>query len=57
MRSTGLQLPRVSAVLNSYRDASSPESDSGCYWDPYLLQRDGFYGIYDASAEAALDAA
>ncbi len=50
MRSTGLQLPRVSAVLNLYScDASSPESDSGCYWDPYLLQRDGFYEIYDAS--------
>ncbi len=50
LRSTGLQLPRVSAVLNLYScDASAPESDDGCYWDPYLLQRDGFYEIYDAS--------
>ncbi len=50
MLSIGVQLPRVTAVLNLYScDASAPESDGGCYWDPYLLQRDGFYEVYDAS--------
>ncbi len=49
-RSIGFQLPRVSAVLNLYTcDASAPETQSGCYWDPYLLERDGFYEIHDIS--------
>ena len=45
-RSIGLDLPRVSAVLNLYNcDAATPETQAGCYWDPYLLQREGFYEI------------
>ncbi|MCB9160084.1 MAG: hypothetical protein H6644_09525 [Caldilineaceae bacterium] len=45
-RSIGLDLPRVSAVLNLFNcDATTPETQAGCYWDPYLLQREGFYEI------------
>jgi hypothetical protein len=45
-RSTGLDLPRASAVLNLFNcDAGTPETQEGCYWDPYLLQRDAFYEI------------
>ena len=46
LRSIGLDLPRVSAVLNLFNcDAATPETQEGCYWDPYLLARDGFYEI------------
>lgn len=46
LRSIGLNLPRVTAVLNLYNcDAATPESTDGCFWDPYLLDRDGFYEI------------
>lgn len=45
-RSIGLELPRVTAVLNLYNcDAQTPESTEGCFWDPYLLDRDGFYEV------------
>lgn len=45
-RSTGLDLPRASAVLNLFNcDADTPETQEGCYWDPYLLQRDAFYEV------------
>ncbi|MCB0065287.1 MAG: hypothetical protein KDE19_24350, partial [Caldilineaceae bacterium] len=43
-------LPRVTAVLNLYNcDAQTPETTEGCFWDPYLLDRDGFYEIVEGS--------
>ncbi|MEZ4622181.1 MAG: hypothetical protein R2867_42660 [Caldilineaceae bacterium] len=45
-RALGLDLPRVTAVLNLFNcDANTPETTEGCFWDPYLLDRDGFYEI------------
>jgi len=46
LRSVGLTLPRVTAVLNLFNcDANLPETQEGCFWDPYLLDREGFYEI------------
>lgn len=46
LRSQGLALPRETGVLNLFNcDARTPETQDGCYWDPYLLNRDGFYEI------------
>jgi len=46
MRSVGVVLPRVTAVLNLFNcDADTPETTDGCFWDPYLLDRDGFYEV------------
>ncbi|MBX3009874.1 MAG: SH3 domain-containing protein [Caldilineaceae bacterium] len=46
LRSIGLTLPRVTAVLNLFNcDANLPETQAGCFWDPYLLNRDSFYEI------------
>ena len=46
LRSIGVTLPRVTAVLNLFNcDANTPETTDGCFWDPYLLDRDGFYEI------------
>ncbi|MEZ4867085.1 MAG: hypothetical protein R3C14_37525 [Caldilineaceae bacterium] len=57
-RSVGLSLPRGTAVLNLFNcDAALPESQAGCYWDPYLLDRDNFYEIVrgaDAGKVASL---
>jgi hypothetical protein len=45
-----LALPRETGVLNLYNcDANTPQSQSGCFWDPYLLNRDGFYEIVSGS--------
>ena len=54
LRSVGLELPRVTAVLNLYNCAAeTAETEEGCYWDPYLLDRDGFYEII-SGAEAGV---
>ncbi|HAJ36426.1 MAG TPA: hypothetical protein DCL15_12105 [Chloroflexi bacterium] len=46
LRSIGLELLRDTAVLNLFNcDASKSDADAGCFWDPYLLARDGFYEI------------
>ena len=46
LRSVGLNLPRASAVLNLYNcDAATPETEEDCFWDPYMVDRDGFYEI------------
>jgi hypothetical protein len=46
LRSQGLSLPRDTAVLNLFNcDAATPQNQSGCFWDPYLLNRDRFYEI------------
>jgi hypothetical protein len=54
LRSIGLDLPRVTAVLNLFNcDASLPETTEGCFWDPFLLDRDGFYEIVTSSEEGS----
>lgn len=51
-RSQGLKLPRASTVLNLFNcDGSVSEDTAGCFWDPYLIQQDGFYEIFNAAAE------
>ncbi len=46
LRAIGLPLPRPTAVLNLFNcDARQSESDAGCFWDPYLLQQEGFYEV------------
>ncbi|MCB0044420.1 MAG: hypothetical protein KDD92_03220 [Caldilineaceae bacterium] len=51
-RALGLDLTRITAVLNLYNcDADTPEGDETCYWDPYLLNRDGFYEIVAGAEE------
>jgi hypothetical protein len=51
-RSLGLDLPRVTAVLNLYNcDANTPETEIECYWDPYLLNRSGFYEVVAGADE------
>lgn len=46
LRSQGLVLPRETAVLNLFNcDTSATQNQTGCFWDPYLLNRDGFYEV------------
>lgn len=46
LRSIGLTLLRDTAVLNLFNcEATKDDSDAGCFWDPYLLLRDGFYEV------------
>ncbi|MFN3982700.1 MAG: hypothetical protein ACK4SA_20165, partial [Caldilinea sp.] len=46
LRSIGLTLLRDTAVLNLFNcEATKNDSDAGCFWDPYLLLRDGFYEV------------
>lgn len=50
-RSQGIDLPRTSTVINLFNcPAEVDDSTAGCFWDPYLLQQDGFYEIYDSSS-------
>jgi hypothetical protein len=45
LRSQGLALARETTVLNLFNcDANKAQSEQ-CYWDPYPLNRDGFYEI------------
>ena len=49
LRSIGVALPRATAVLNLYNcDANTPESKD-CFWDPYLLDKNGFYEIINGA--------
>ena len=51
-RSVGLDLPRLTAVLNLYNcDANTPETEASCYWDPYLIDQNGFYEIVTGAEE------
>jgi hypothetical protein len=53
-RSVGISLPRASSVLNLFNcDATLPESQEGCFWDPYLVTQDGFFEIYSAPDAAS----
>ncbi|MBK8799632.1 MAG: hypothetical protein IPM07_26500 [Anaerolineales bacterium] len=46
LRSIRLELVRDTAVLNLFNcEASKSDADPGCFWDPYLLTRDGFYEV------------
>lgn len=50
-RATSFELARGTTVLNLYNcAASTPETNEDCYWDPYILQRDGFYEVYESRA-------
>jgi hypothetical protein len=50
-RSQGVKLPRASTVLNLFNCAGDLAVDTaGCYWDPYLIEQDGFYELYNAAA-------
>jgi hypothetical protein len=56
-RSQGLQLPRATTVLNLFNcDGEMAVDTPGCFWDPYLIQLDGFYEIYDAATDAESEA-
>jgi hypothetical protein len=53
-RSQGIELPRPSTVLNLFNcPADVPVDTAGCFWDPYLLQQNGFYEIYDAESSTS----
>ncbi len=55
LRSTGLALSRPSNVINLYNcDAALGVEQLGCFWDPYLLERDGFYEIVTGKDAGAL---
>lgn len=50
-RSHGVQLPRPSTVLNLFNCAGDlPADTAGCFWDPYMIQQDGFYEFYNTAA-------
>jgi hypothetical protein len=52
-RSQGVNLPRATTVLNLFNcDGELAVDTAGCFWDPYLIQQDGFYEIYDAATGA-----
>ena len=45
----GLDLPRPSTVVNLFNCAADAVDDgTQCFWDPYLVQRDGLYEVYDS---------
>src|SRR4029079_6312559 len=53
-RSSGIKLPRPTSVLNLFNCAGDLADDTqGCFWDPYLIQQNGFYEIYDAATAGA----
>jgi hypothetical protein len=53
--SQGIALPRATTVLNLFNCAGDlADNTAGCFWDPYLIQQDGFYEIYN-SAEAGAE--
>jgi len=54
-RSIGIELARPTAVLNLFNcDALLGETQEGCFWDPYLLARDGFYEVISGRDAGAL---
>ena len=57
LRSIGLNLPRITAVLNLFNcDATLPETQAGCFWDPYLLDRDSFYEVVSGEESGSVAA-
>lgn len=54
LRSLGIDLPRSNSVLNLYScDADSPESQDACFWDPFLINADGFYEVFNDAPEGS----
>jgi hypothetical protein len=52
LRSQGVALPRATAVLNLFNcDANTSQTQEGCFWDPYLINRDGFYEVVSGQEE------
>ncbi|MEM7126648.1 MAG: hypothetical protein AAF702_10000 [Chloroflexota bacterium] len=53
LRSTGIALPRESFAINLFNCDADDESqsDEDCFWDPYLVQADGFYEILNGAEE------
>ncbi|MBV7335678.1 hypothetical protein KFU94_47020 [Chloroflexi bacterium TSY] len=52
LRSLGIQLLRDNSVINLYScDADTPQTDSNCFWDPYLVNQDGFYEVFNDAPE------
>ncbi len=53
LRALGIRLPRSTAVLTLYNCEASntahPDRED-CFWDPYLIRRDGFYEIVNGAA-------
>ena len=45
LRSTGVGLPRETAVLNLFNCDATLAAGDQCYWDPYLLNAAGFYEV------------
>ena len=53
LRSLGINLARSATVLTLYNcesTAPSPQSQPDCFWDPYLVRRDGFYEVFNGAA-------
>lgn len=48
----GIQLPRQTSVLNLYNCDAEVAESATCFWDPYLVQSEGLYDIYEATAQA-----
>ncbi|HEY65427.1 MAG TPA: hypothetical protein G4O02_12750 [Caldilineae bacterium] len=48
-RSLGVALPRATSVLALY-NCEAERTEQACFWDPYLLQRDGFYEVVNGAA-------
>jgi hypothetical protein len=45
LRSTGVTLPRETAVLNLFNCDATMAASAECFWDPYLLNSGGFYEV------------
>ena len=53
--SANLDIARATSVMNLYTcDAETPETQTGCFWDPYVVESDGFYEIVDESTVIGL---
>lgn len=54
LRSAGIALSRPTAVLNLFNcDVNTSAAQEDCFWDPYLLERDGFFEIVPGAEENA----
>lgn len=52
LRSLGIQLLRNNSVINLYNcDSDTPQTERNCFWNPYLVNQDGFYEIFNDAPE------
>lgn len=50
--STGVNLPRAEGGLNLFNcSADEDKNDDSCFWDPYLVEENGFYEILRTTGE------